>query len=59
MHPKPIILKADRPSLPNEMLLTLAIAFISFTVLYIAFVRSRYQYAVERDAASAKVSYDA
>ena len=59
MHPKPIILKADRPSLPNEMLLTLVIAFISFTVLYVAFVRSRYQYAVERDTASVNVGYDA
>jgi len=41
------------------MLLTLVIAFISFTVLYVAFVRSRYQYAVERDAASVNVGYDA
>ena len=59
MHPKPIIGKPDRPSLPNEMLLTFLIALVSFTLLYVAFVRSRYQYAVERDAASTKAYFDA
>ena len=59
MHPKPIIGKPDRPSLPNEMLLTFLIALVSFTLLYIAFVRSRYQYAVERDAALANADHDA
>lgn len=51
MHPMPIVGKPDRPSLPNEMLLTLFISLASFTLLYLAFVRSRYRYAVERDAA--------
>jgi hypothetical protein len=32
------------------MLLTLFISLISFTLLYFSFVRSRYRYAVERDA---------
>ncbi len=50
MHPMPIVGKPDRPSLPNEMLLTFFISFVSFTLLYVAFVRSRYRYAVERDA---------
>lgn len=59
MHPKPIIGKPDRPSLPNEMLLTFLIAFVSFTLLYVAFVRSRYQYAVERDAAAANAEHHA
>jgi heme exporter protein C len=45
----PIIGKPDRPSLPNEMLLTFFVSFVSFTLLYVAFVRSRYRYAVERD----------
>ena len=49
MHPMPIIGKPDRPSLPNEMLLTFFVSFVSFTLLYVAFVRSRYRYAVERD----------
>jgi heme exporter protein C len=59
MHPMPIIGKPDKPSLPNQMLLTFFISFVSFTLLYIAFVRSRYHYAVERDAAAATMEYDA
>jgi heme exporter protein C len=59
MHPKPIIGKPDRPSLPNEMLLTFLIAMVSFTLLYVALVRSRYRYAVERDAAAANADHDA
>lgn len=59
MHPVPIIAKASAPSLPSEMLLTLFLSLFSFTLLYFAFVRSRYQYAVERDAAAATVEYDA
>lgn len=49
MHPRPIVGKPSAPSLPNEMLLTLMISLFSFTLLYLAFVRSRYRYAVERD----------
>jgi hypothetical protein len=40
------------------MLLTLMIALVSFTLLYAAFVRSRYRYAGERDSASARTNYD-
>jgi heme exporter protein C len=50
MHPMPIVGKPSAPSLPNEMLLTLFLSLISFTLLYFSFVRSRYRYAVERDA---------
>jgi heme exporter protein C len=49
MHPMPIVGKPSAPSLPNEMLLTLFLSLISFTLLYFSFVRSRYHYAVERD----------
>jgi heme exporter protein C len=59
MHPRPIIGKPDAPSLPNEMLLTFLIAMVSFTLLYVALVRSRYRYAVERDAAAANADHDA
>lgn len=59
MHPRPIILKASAPSLPGEMLVTLLLAFFSFTLLYFAFVRSRYGYAVERDAALANADHHA
>jgi hypothetical protein len=45
----PIVGKPSAPSLPNEMLLTLLLSLISFTLLYFAFVGSRYHYAVERD----------
>ena len=50
MHPMPIVGKPSRPSLPGEMLLTLMMSLGSFTLLYFAFLRSRYSYAVERDA---------
>jgi heme exporter protein C len=59
LHPKPILLKPDAPSLPSEMLITLAIAFVAFTLLYIAFLRARYRLAVERDDALARASADA
>jgi heme exporter protein C len=49
MHPMPIVGKPSTPSLPNEMLLTLFLSLISFTLLYFSFVRSRYHYAIERD----------
>jgi len=49
LHPRPIVLKPDRPSLPGEMLTTLLIAFLAFTLLYVALLRARYRYATERD----------
>lgn len=52
MHPMPIVGKPGNPSLPGEMLLTLLLSLGAFTLLYVAFVRSRYRYAVERDAAA-------
>src|SRR3954466_3772988 len=57
MHPMPIVGKPSKPSLPGEMLLTLLLSLAAFTLLYLAFVRSRYRYAVERDAAAADPSY--
>jgi heme exporter protein C len=59
MHPMPIVGKPSAPSLPNEMLLTLFISLTSFTLLYLAFVRSRYRYALERDAALAIAAHHA
>src|SRR6476661_7481742 len=53
MHPMPIVGKPSKPSLPGEMLLTLMLSLGAFTLLYFAFVRARYRYAVERDAAAA------
>jgi heme exporter protein C len=59
MHPMPIVGKPSAPSLPSEMLLTLMISLASFTLLYAAFMRSRYSYAEERDAAAARNHSDA
>lgn len=50
LHPRPILMKPSAPSLPSEMLVTLLLAFASFTLLYIALLRARYRYAVDRDA---------
>jgi heme exporter protein C len=48
LHPMPIVLKPDRPSLPPEMLNTLLFSFASFVVVYVALVRARYRLATER-----------
>src|SRR5947207_8766950 len=53
LHPMPIVLKPSAPSLPREMLTTLLISFLSFTLLYAAFLRARYRLATERDLAAA------
>jgi heme exporter protein C len=57
MHPMPIVGKPSKPSLPGEMLMTLMISLFSFTLLYVAFLRSRYAYAVERDARTARLEH--
>ena len=49
LHPMPIVLKPDRPSLPSEMLQTLLFSFAAFFLAYLALVRARYRLAVERD----------
>jgi len=49
MHPMPIVGKPSAPSLPPEMLTTLMLSLGAFTLLYLAFLRSRYRYAIERD----------
>ena len=59
MHPMPIVGKPSAPSLPREMLITLLLSLASFTLLYIAFVRARYSYAVERDAAALRMDANA
>jgi len=51
LHPMPIVLKPSAPSLPGGMLTTLLVSFLSFTLLYAAFLRARYRLAAERDHA--------
>lgn len=57
LHPQPILLKPGAPSLPGEMLVTLLMAFGSLTLLYVALLRARYRYAVERDDAHPPETY--
>ena len=59
LHPRPILMKPSAPSLPGEMLTTILIAFAAFTLLYVALLRARYRYAVERDAARLSESRNA
>ena len=49
LHPMPIVLKPDRPSLPPEMLRTLLFSFAAFVLVYVALLRARYRLAIERD----------
>ncbi|HUQ46577.1 MAG TPA: cytochrome c biogenesis protein CcsA [Gemmatimonadaceae bacterium] len=49
LHPMPIVLKPERPSLPAEMLRTLLFSFGAFLLVYVALLRARYTLAVERD----------
>lgn len=53
LHPMPIVLKPDRPSLPSEMLTTFLLSFGAFSLLCIALIRARYRYAVQRDLLAA------
>jgi heme exporter protein C len=46
MHPMPILLKPDRPSLPPEMLATLLGSIGAFLLLSIALMRARYRYSL-------------
>jgi heme exporter protein C len=48
LHPMPIVLKPDRPSLPREMLITLALSFTAFLIVYVALLRARYRLGAER-----------
>jgi len=42
LHPQPIVLKPSEPSLPWSMLRTLLISVLSYTVLLIGFITTRY-----------------
>ena len=48
LHPMPIVLKPERPSLPSEMLRTLLFSFAAFVLVYVALLRARYGLATER-----------
>jgi heme exporter protein C len=51
LHPQPIVLKPSAPSLPPEMLRTLLVSTVVFTVLYVGLVSVRYGLALVEEAA--------
>ncbi len=51
LHPQPIVIKPSAPSLPGEMLATLGLSFLVFTVLGVGFVIQRYGLSLLRDEA--------
>ncbi|HEY9382884.1 MAG TPA: cytochrome c biogenesis protein CcsA [Gemmatimonadales bacterium] len=42
LHPQPIVLKPSAPSLPDEMLRTLLVSVVVYTVLLLGFLMTRY-----------------
>ena len=50
LHPMPILLKPDKPSMPNEMLVTFFIMWGATTLLCVSLIGARYRYGVARDA---------
>jgi heme exporter protein C len=50
LHPMPIVLKPDRPSLPAEMLTTFVISVAACLFFCVALIRSRYRLALLRDS---------
>jgi heme exporter protein C len=51
LHPDPIVLKPDRPSLPPEMLTTFIISVLVFLFFCTMLIRSRYRLALLRERA--------
>jgi heme exporter protein C len=52
MHPMPIVLKPERPSLPPEMLTTWILGVVAFGFFCITLIRARYRLALLREEAS-------
>jgi heme exporter protein C len=53
LHPQPVVLKPSAPSLPPEMLRTLLISTLVFTLLYVGLVTVRYGLALAEEAREA------
>lgn len=54
LHPQPIVLKPSAPSLPWEMLRTLLVSTLTFTLLYIGLVTLRYGIGLAAEAKEAR-----
>jgi heme exporter protein C len=50
LHPQPIVLKPSAPSLPPEMLRTLLVSTLVFTLLYVGLVTMRYGLSLAEEA---------
>jgi heme exporter protein C len=53
MHPQPVVLKPEKPSMPPEMLATFLMATVAFLLLFFALLRMRMRWATLRDARAA------
>ncbi|MFN8978527.1 MAG: cytochrome c biogenesis protein CcsA [Gemmatimonadaceae bacterium] len=53
MHPQPVVIKPEKPSMPGEMLSTFGLATVAFLLLFFALLRLRYRWAGMRDARAA------
>ncbi len=49
LHPEPVVLRPDAPSLPGVMLVTLLLSVMVFTVLYVGFLLQRYALDILQD----------
>jgi len=54
LHPQPVVLKPEGPTLPGSMLATLLASFFVFTLLFVALVWQRYAQAEVADARAAR-----
>jgi heme exporter protein C len=50
LHPQPVVLKPSAPSLPPEMLRTLLVSTLVFTLLYVGLVTLRYALSLAEEA---------
>lgn len=50
LHPAPIVLKPERPSLPAEMLTTFVVSVLAFLFFCVVLMRARYRLALHREA---------
>lgn len=55
LHPMPIVLKPDRPSLPPEMLTTFLISVTAFLFFCVVLTRARFRLALLREDAAASI----
>jgi heme exporter protein C len=53
MHPEPVVIKPEKPSMSGEMLSTFSMATIAFLLLFFALLRLRFRWATLRDARAA------